>query len=547
MEASVSRKIISAAISGFFVSPFTTTVSIRLWIPAALICLTAHIGFTPPAAAQDPHEGLTWSGPDTCLECHQDEAIEVHGSVMYQWHGDAPEVVNGPPAQGKISGGVNSYCINITGNWAGCGSCHIGLGAMPGPDPTPAELANIDCMICHQQEYRRKKEGDVFVPDLAAMTITMDEAAQTVHPPERYNCLQCHAKAGGGDAVKRGDLALAQIATTDSDFDIHMAVTGADLKCQECHTTTEHRVAGRGSDLRPTDSDVVIDCTNCHQDMATQHPGATRRRHLARVACQTCHIATYAKNASDTAATEATETHRTWLETHSTAPPYHPASDKLNNLTPVYRFWNGTSRNYLLHETAVIDPATDRYPTSRPVGHVSNPDAKLYAFKYKTAEQPITNDTSQLIALDTSVFFATHDAQASTEQGLQNMGLSPSTAYSWIETDTLQMLNHQVGNEDSALACDDCHGAANGRIDLQEDHGYEMWGPTDTVCRQCHGPETMPSFEEVHSIHVTEEGYDCSWCHGFARPERGLEPSTTLFRDTFDAGNTFAWTETEPW
>jgi len=500
-----------------------------------------------PAMAQNPHEDLTWSGSDTCLECHEDEAIDVHGSVMYQWEGQSPEVVNGPGVQGKISGGVNSYCISILGNWDVCGNCHIGLGAMPGADPTPAELENIDCMICHQAAYRRTKVGGVFVPDSLVMTITMDEAAQTVHLPERYNCLQCHAKAGGGDAVKRGDLAMAHVATSDEDFDVHMAVTGEDFRCQECHITSDHRVAGRGSDIRPTDSDVVLECTNCHPGVQTQHPSSTIRRHLDRVACQTCHIPRYAKDASDTTATEATEMHRTWLSSHSTSPPYHPASDKRNDELPVYRFWNGDSRNYLLHETAVIDPTTGRYPTSRPVGHVSNPDAKLYAFKYKTAEQPITNDTSLLIALATDVFFATADPQAATEQGLQNMGLSTSSPYSWIETDTLQMLNHQVGNGDSALRCDDCHSPNNDRIDLVADLGYSKWGPTSVVCEQCHGPESMPDFEELHEKHVEDEGYDCSWCHGFSRAERGLTPSDTLFRDDFASGSTFAWTETTPW
>ena len=483
------------------------------------------------AAAQNPHDGLAWTGQDTCLECHEDEANEVHGSVMYQWQGQSPAVVNGPPVQGKISGGVNSYCINILGNWGVCGNCHVGFGARPTAEATPEQLENIDCMICHQQAYRRKKEGDVFVPDLASMAITMDEAVRTVHLPERYNCLQCHATAGGGDAVKRGD----------------MATTGADLRCQECHTTTHHRVAGRGSDLRPTDSDVVLECTNCHSNIQTEHPGSTNRRHLGRVACQTCHIAEYAKNASDTAATEATETHRTWLSSHSSSAPYHPAADKLNDIKPVYRFWNGASKSYLLGETAAIDPVTGRYPTSRPIGHVSNPDAKLYAFKYKTAEQPITNDSSHLIALATDVFFATGDAQAATEQGLANMGLPTSTPYSWIETDTLQMLNHQVGDEDAALGCDDCHGTNNGRIDLTQDHGYEMRGSTSAVCEQCHGPEPMPSFQELHNKHVSDEGFDCSWCHGFSRPERALIPSSTLFMDNFNSGNTFAWTNTEPW
>lgn len=496
-----------------------------------------------PAAAQNPHDGLNWSGPETCLQCHGDEAVEVHGSVMYQWQGESPEVVNGPAIQGKISGGVNSYCINILGNWDACGNCHVGLGAMPEPEATPEQLANIDCLICHQEDYKRKKIDGVFEPDTEAMTITMDEAVQTVHSPTRYNCLQCHANAGGGDAVKRGDLAMAHVATSDEGYDVHMSTTGGDLVCQDCHITQYHRVAGRGSDIRPTDLDVVVDCTNCHTDTAASHPGSINRRHLDRVACQSCHIPVYAKNATDSDATEATEMHRTWLSTHSAAPPYHPAADGDNNVTPVYRYWGSKSRNYLLHETAVIDPVTGRYPTSRPVGHASNPDAKLYAFKYKTAEQPITNTDSKLIALDTSVFFATADAAAATEQGLANMGLDPATPYSWIETDTLQMLNHQVASDAAALECSDCHGGGNLRMNLAEDHGFELSGPVNEVCTQCHGNEDMPSFQSVHNIHVEDEGFDCSWCHGFSRPERGLTPSTAIFRDNLESGNTYAWTE----
>jgi hypothetical protein len=513
---------------------------------AIVLGALASVAVVTPVLAQNPHGSLTWTGPGMCLDCHEAEGHEVHGSVMYQWQGQAPEVVNGPPFQGKISGGVNSYCINILGNWSGCGSCHVGLGARPEATASPAQLANIDCLLCHQEEYRRVMVGGVFVPDTGAMTITMDEAVRTVHEPTRYNCLQCHARAGGGDAVKRGDLAMAHIATTDSGFDVHMATTGADLRCQDCHHTSDHRVAGRGSDLRPTDSDVEMGCTDCHTGMPTSHPDGTIRRHLGRVACQSCHIPVFAKNASDTPDTEATEVHRTWLATHSSSPPFHPAADKDNNLTPVYRFWNGLSRSSLLDEIAAPDPVTGRYPTSRPVGHVANPEAKLFPFKYKTAQQPITNDSSQLIALATDVFFVTADAAAAVEQGLVNMGLDPATSYSWIETDTLQLLNHQVGSDDSALRCTSCHGSTD-RIDLVGDLGYRMWGPTDEVCRQCHGPEPMPSFEELHNKHVRSEGLDCSWCHGFSRPELGLTPSAALFRDALESGTTHAWTETSPW
>jgi len=468
------------------------------------------------------HADLTWTGPETCLQCHQAEAHEVHGSVMYQWKGDTPDMVNGEAPQGKDAGAVNSYCINILGNWNACGNCHVGLGAKPQDEATPEQLANIDCMLCHQQAYRRTKVDGTFVPDTENMTITMDEAAQTVHRPVRSTCLQCHAKAGGGDAVKRGDLSLAHGDTADFAFDVHMATTGADLECQNCHTFTNHRVAGKGSDLRPTDSAVVLDCASCHADMAGgEHEGSTLDRHMDRVACQTCHIPTYAKDAADSAATEATEVHRTWLDTHSESAPFHPVMEKHNDLMPEYRFWNRLSDNYLLGDVAVVDSHTGRYPTSRPLGDVADPDAKLYAFKYKTAQQPISNSTNRLIALDTSVFFATGDAAAATEQGLVNMGLPAEEAYSWVETDTYQMLNHEVSPSGQALDCSDCHGS-NARMDLQGDLGYALKDTTSVLCVQCHGRKSSEGFAKTHEKHVKDKKYDCSWCHQFSRPERGL-------------------------
>ncbi|HSO23678.1 MAG TPA: hypothetical protein VLT81_12265, partial [Chondromyces sp.] len=402
-------------------------------------------------------------------------------------------------------------------------SCHVGLGALPEEEATPEQLQNIDCMLCHQKDYRRRKVDGSFVPDTAAMGLTMDEAARTVHRPVRSNCLQCHAKAGGGDAVKRGDLTLAHGNTSDAAFDVHMATTGADLECQSCHTFTDHKVAGRGSDLRPTDSAVTIECSNCHADMAAgEHEGSFIDRHTARVACQTCHIPIYAKDAGDSAATEATEVYRTWLDSHSTAPPFHPVMEKANDLVPEYRFWNRLNHNALLGDVAVIDPETGRYPTSRPLGGADDPDSKLYAFKYKTAQQPMATSTGQLIALDTSVFFASADADAATRQGLANMGLDPNEPYEWVETDTFQMLNHEVSPSGQALQCDDCHGS-NARMDLQGELGYALKAPLGELCVQCHGYKTSKGFFENHDKHVKDKKFDCSWCHDLSRPERGLK------------------------
>jgi len=490
-------------------------------------------GPTGPGGGDGDHSGLTWKGPGTCLECHEVEAQEMHASVHYQWEGDALDMVSGPSRQGKNAGGVNSYCINITGNWTGCSNCHVGRGALPDPSSTQAQLENIDCLICHQSQYKRVRVNGVFVPDVANMSITMDQAVQTVHEPNRATCVQCHAKGGGGDNFKRGDMTLAHAATTDESFDVHMATTGANLSCQECHATDNHLMAGRGSDLRVTENLEEIGCSTseCHTSMASGgHESRTIDRHVARVACQVCHIPLYARNAADTAATEATEIHRTWLEGHQTASgAIHPANVMANNLLPAYRFWNGTSYAYNLGEKATLDRATGRYPTSRPVGSIDDRGSKLFPFKYKTAEQPLATNLGMLIAVDTSVFFATGDAAAATEQGLENMGYSPAEPYKWIETDTFQLLTHEVAPDSSALSCASCHEETT-RMDLMGELGYALKGPRSTVCTQCHGQEDEEEEEDgesgyrwIHDEHVNEKHFDCSWCHGFSRPERDLK------------------------
>ena len=468
------------------------------------------------------HADLTWEGPGMCLTCHESEARDVYQSVMYQWEGAAPYMTTGPAIQGKTTG-VNTYCGSILGDWPVCGGCHIGLGEMPEPAqrPSTAQLQNIDCLICHQAEYRRVKSSGVFVPD-PKMTISMDEAVKTLHKPNKYNCLQCHAKAGGGDAVKRGDLALATVQTKDAHYDIHMSTMGGNMKCQDCHTFTRHRVAGKGSDLRPTDSSVKLHCINCHDTKLTKqgHKTAKVNDHVAKVACQSCHIPYYAKDAVDTVEfNEATEIHRTWTGTHAKEPPYHPITEKANNLMPKYKFWNGESTNYNLYDEAVIDPETGNYPTSRPVGDVADPDSKLYPFKYKTSDYPILIGTQQLIALDTYEFLrVSGDYVAATEAGLRNMGLSGD--WKLIITDTYQLLNHQVPPSFEMLTCDDCHGNTV-RNDLAA-LGYTLKDADKVVCTQCHKMRRKKPHERHHQTHVSAKGFDCSWCHAFSRPERGL-------------------------
>ena len=73
----------------------------------------------------------------------------------------------------------------------------------------------------------------------------------------------------------------------------------------------------------------------------------------------------------------------------------------------------------------------------------------------------ITIGSNILVALDTKVFFATADPIAAVRQGLINMGMNETTPWEWIQTDTFQLLNHQVSPSDQALRCANCHGTTS--------------------------------------------------------------------------------------
>jgi hypothetical protein len=229
-----------------------------------------------------------------------------------------------------------------------------------------------------------------------------------------------------------------------------------------------------------------------------------------------------ARNAADTQANEATETYRNWLEPHQTpSGQIHPTVTLANDLKPKYFFWNGYSTGVRLLDEVSPDPVTGRYTTSRPVGAIHEATSALFPFKVKAANYPLATRVGQLVPLDTSVYFATGDAQAATVSGLVNMGLSPTEPTAFVETDTCELITHEVRPEEQALQCSNCHGTTN-QMDLKGELGYALKGPQSAVCVQCHGSKGSKGFTEMHNKHAKDTKYDCSWCHSFARPEREL-------------------------
>jgi hypothetical protein len=363
----------------------------------------------------------------------------------------------------------------------------------------------------------------------ASSTATTGTAAST--PPTRANCLKCHAYAGGGDGVKRGDLSWALVENADAHFDVHMNTAGPDLQCQDCHVFQNHKTIGKGSDLRPTDDlsrGAEITCANstCHvgMDSGSGHASAGRvsepDRHVARVACQSCHIPTYAKVLDDMVH-RPTEVHRDWTHHHDgtdastcdadddgTAEdpcPGHPHKDKAANLLPTLKFWNRLSDNYLLFDDASVtyDAAAGTYPTSRPLGDVHA--GKLTPFKYKTALQPMVSDNKVLIVLDTLEYLkGSGDLELSIQSGLGNMGYPTTEPYEWVTTDTFQMINHGVNPVGAVADCSHCH--QGGTLDVTADSwldtmGYRLKGEKEQVCNQCHdGSKKLPrTWDKMHN------------------------------------------------
>jgi len=74
------------------------------------------------------------------------------------------------------------------------------------------------------------------------------------------------------------------------------------------------------------------------------------------------------------------------------------------------------------------------------------------------------------------------------------------------------------------LQCNSCHGSTATQMNLKS-LGYTLKASPTVVCAQCHGPKEAIDWYKVHEKHVKDKQYDCSFCHGFTRPERNLRTS----------------------
>ncbi len=486
----------------------------------------------------------TYEGTSTCIACHPTEALEAHDSVHYQWTGDSSALTNGTEGEptGKMTG-VNDFCVYPNINWigklensrgemldGGCAKCHAGLGLKPSAEATQEQLENIDCLRCHSPSFKRtvvQQDDGSFRFEPKGTESEILAAARDIILSNRDVCLNCHTKSGGGNNFKRGDIEEAHRNPT-RDFDVHM---GSGMICIDCHKSEDHKIAGRGVDLRPLDTPVKMGCEDCHT--SSPHQEDRLNKHTARVNCTVCHIPEYAKVAG-------TDMFRDWSvpgEYNDTKGLCEPYMELETNLVPEYGFFNGYSKIIAFGDNTAAFTKNGVVQMAVPEGNIN--DGKINAFKRHTGKQPVeTAATSRLLPLKIGMFFKGYNnncdnVDAAIRKGAQLVGWVADPAdlnYTFADTERYMGLFHEVAPKDKALSCTDCHsGSDEGRLDF-EALGYET-KPThngEPLCESCHNLRgkkhrygeawdgtTARTFEKIHKTHVDKKEYNCNTCHYF--------------------------------
>ncbi len=549
----------------------------------------------PPPSVDPPVDGpipahntiTAYNGPATCIACHQVEAAEMLQSLHMQWSGPTPNLTNTKGESfGKAKDGINTFCTYAMSSKAACFSCHV---RADGNAPDPVKAEDVDCLMCHNDTYQRTfvtdpnnavtvtnvdnvKKTYVFgkvdgqgnyttVPDFAKMPVgtNMVNIARTVHLPTNTSCLRCHATAGGGDWTKRGDMGKNS-ANATVEQDVHLAQDGAGLACVDCHSALNHKIAGRGIDLRQTEA-VAPTCKSCHT--TAPHSDATLNRHAqGQVSCQVCHIRTFGKGGE-------TEMSRDW-----TQPTWNPAfcsgqggfvghEVKQANVKPEYVWFDGTSYVYNVGEK--IQPDTNNIlHMAKANGSPFDGKSYIVPIKRHFTNMPFDVSSGRIIPPAIMWMFMTGDFDQAVQKGLEEQAAKGRAGdytgnYAMYQADAEMLITHGVEPKEKAPSCVECHNNSGStpdgagmlpfdalgyhkvpdavrsctlcherksasweamhnkhrqKVSCSSCHTQEPTGVKQGVCSSCHGNKSWPS-SEGHKKHVMEKGYDCVRCHTF--------------------------------
>jgi octaheme c-type cytochrome (tetrathionate reductase family) len=483
------------------------------------------------------------SGPEVtaaCLSCHTEASRQIMKTSHWTWicpRAKKELQEREHIAVGKAEHIINNFCIALPSNEPRCTSCHAGYGWQDKSFDFSDETL-VDCLVCHDQtgQYRKfptaaghaiyestpmekrewpKGSGNFWEP------VDLEKVAQSVAAPTRRNCGTCHFFGGGGEGVKHGDMDVT-LQDPHRDLDVHMAADGVNFQCVQCHTTREHKVAGRCFEipayeerefvLRGIETNLLA-CESCHTSRPHQNPDAGMFKngklndHSDKVSCQACHIPRMAPE-------RATKTWWDWSAAgdRKREPVEIPGTGQtdynfkkgefvwVKNAVPEYIWFNGEVKHTFMGD--IIDDRTshgetcaqphgdyDKLDPNQPAVSINrvqttydDPKARIWPAKIMRGIQPYDTVNKTLVVPKlfpgpgtdkAEAYWKSFDWSRSIAAGMAYAELPYSGEYGWIQTEMIWPLKHMVAPKEKALSCTECH-SEDGR--LQQLSGFYMPG-----------------------------------------------------------------------
>lgn len=442
------------------------------------------------------------TGPEVtaaCLTCHTEAAKQIHGTIHWTWFNEDIQI-------GKRNV-VNNYCISVPSNEPRCTSCHVGYGWKDNTFDFTSET-NVDCLVCHDTTgtYRKfpvgaghpnyepkawpKGSKNIWQPP------NLMDIAQKVGGSNRETCGACHFYGGGGDGVKHGDMD-SSLKNPDKKLDVHMDATGLNFDCSTCHSTWGHTVSGSkyqlkssdpgGFDLPTMDSDQSS-CVSCHGTSPMRN--TKLNDHVDKIACQTCHIPTFARGG--------VKTKMFWdwstaykLKDKDGKPIKKKKNDKGHvvyvnkkgsfvwdtNVVPTYMWFDGKTKYFSLTEKLPLEYENgEQKPLilTQQHGSADDPGSRIWPMKVMKGIQPYDKKNQVLAAPhlfpskgkeDKGAFWKKHDWAQAIQEGMKaagsyyetKEGFEFSGEMEFVKTEMNWPLTHMIAPKEDALQCTDCH------------------------------------------------------------------------------------------
>jgi octaheme c-type cytochrome (tetrathionate reductase family) len=439
-----------------------------------------------------------YTGTNDCLACHGLIGADMLMRAHFTWEGVATNITGFEAGSHGKNDLLNNFCIAVPSNEGRCTQCHAGYGYA---DKTFDfnDMTNVDCLVCHDQTgtYAKAPKTAGLPADGVDLGAVARSVAENGGVPTIDNCIDCHAKAGGGDNVKHGDISMSLVDTT-REFDVHMGTDGANVDCVFCHgvkkdankNAVDHGIGGMP--YHSVDEGELKTCEGCHGDANSRHVGKPVEAVITshpRLACQVCHIPTFARNTP-------TKTEWYWetagdmdrvpvIDPETDRPDYDKMKGDFvwaKNVRPTLRYFDGKWNRFIIgaNDTFTGTPTAESpVVLGEPTADYTNPDAKIYPFKKMVGNQPADSVNNRIIVPHlfglkggANPYWVKYDWNLALQDGAAYTEIPYSGEYQFVPTVMYLTVNHEVAPKEQAygytgtISCIDCH--ARGQIDWTE-------------------------------------------------------------------------------